>query len=169
MPELSNFIPSLSFAHCRRSRWNMIEPVLHRINHPQRSSSALGSPHRTPHTILQKICIRNNEERTEGGRKEGRKDRDRERERDESTHHPITAVQYTSGGAKMRSSRLRVPVWNGEAGGMVNTVSAFSRESQLCVRSGLWLWKPERSALDGQHGYMRGSETRARSRPGRGG
>ena len=28
IPELSNFIPSLSFAHCLRSRWNMIEPVL---------------------------------------------------------------------------------------------------------------------------------------------
>lgn len=31
IPELSNFIPSLSFAHCRRSRWNMIEPLLIRI------------------------------------------------------------------------------------------------------------------------------------------
>ena len=71
MPELSNFIPSLSFAHCRRSRWNMIEPVLHRINHSQRSSSALGSPHRTPHSILQKNSRSKNEERTEGGRKEG--------------------------------------------------------------------------------------------------
>ena len=28
MPELSNFIPQLFFAHCRRSRSNIIDPVL---------------------------------------------------------------------------------------------------------------------------------------------
>ena len=52
-----------------------------------------------------------------------------------------------------------MPVWNGDAGGMVNTVSAFSSESQLCVRSGLWLWKPERSELACQHGCMHHSDS----------
>lgn len=65
----------------------------------------------------------------------------------------MTAVQYTSGGAKMRSSRRRVPLWNGEEGGRMNTVRAFSSESQWCVRSGLCPWKPETSAV--HVGWMR--------------
>ncbi len=59
----------------------------------------------------------------------------------------MTAVQYTSGAAKIRSSLLRTPVWKGDDGGMMNTVSAFSSESQWCVRNALWAWKPERSAI----------------------
>lgn len=59
-------------------------------------------------------------------------------------YQPMTAHQYTSGCAKIRSSLRRVPLWNDDDGGSMNTVKAFSSESQCVVRSGLWPWNPER-------------------------
>lgn len=100
MPELSNFIPHRSFAHCLRSRWNMIDPLL---------SAA---------SAKRIINL-------------------------EVTHQPTTAVQYTSGGANMRSSRRRTA----PARGRTNTVSDFSSVSQCVVRSGSCAWKFDRSAF----------------------
>lgn len=65
---------------------------------------------------------------------------------------PMTAHQYTSGRAKMRSNRRRRPcplcsLKNGDVLGRMNTVRDFSSESQWVVRSGLWPWKLDRSGL----------------------
>lgn len=65
------------------------------------------------------------------------------------THQPTTAVQYTSGGANMRSSRRRTGTleFSAEEGGRTNTVSDFSSVSQCAVRSGSCVWKLDRSAF----------------------
>lgn len=60
-------------------------------------------------------------------------------------HQPTTAVQYTSGGAKIRSSLRRMPLCKGDDVGSAKTVSAFSSESQWVVRNGLCPWNPDKS------------------------
>src|ERR1700722_16683627 len=108
MPALSNFNPLIKLAENDNSRWARKQTYICSFAHNLRSLSNIVDPvlHRVK-TQIESIP----------------------QLLDKMTNHPTTAVQYTSGVAKIKSSRLcrrRRDCNISEDGGRMKTVNAFS-------------------------------------------